>query len=131
MAEPERSAQIGLLLCDDLIFTSRILGTARDLGLELKPHKTVDALVEASAQSHPACVILDLGIAGSRIDDLVGRLRSGSTSALRLVAYGSHVDTQTLEAARKAGCDPVLPRSKFVETLPQSLPEWIRDCSQP
>jgi CheY-like chemotaxis protein len=129
MPETEKSNLVGLLLCDDLIFTSRILGTARDLGFELKAHKNVDALVEASAQHHPACVILDLAIAGSRIDEVVNRLRSCSTPSLRLVAYGSHVDTHTLQAARMAGCDPVLPRSKFVETLPQSLPEWIQDNS--
>ena len=25
----------------------------------------------------------------------------------------------------QAGCDPVLPRSKFVEELPRALPEWL------
>jgi hypothetical protein len=43
----------------------------------------------------------------------------------RVVAYGSHVDTATLRAAREAGCDPVLPRSKFVEELPSALPHWF------
>jgi hypothetical protein len=41
------------------------------------------------------------------------------------MAYGSHVDTATLRAARAAGCDPVLPRSKFVEDLPICLPAWL------
>ena len=130
MAETEKSAPIGLLLSDDLMFTSRIVGTARDLGLDLRAFKNADALVEASSQHHPTCVVMDLGIADSRIDDLVSRLRSSSTSVLRLVAYGSHVDTKTLQAARQAGCDPVLPRSKFVEVLPQSLREWMRDDSR-
>ena len=44
----------------------------------------------------------------------------------RMVAYGSHVDAAVLRAAREAGCDPVLPRSKFVEELPRALPEWMR-----
>jgi CheY-like chemotaxis protein len=130
LAETEKSAPIGLLLSDDLMFTSRIVGTARDLGLDLRAFKNADALVEASSQHHPTCVVMDLGIADSRIDDLVSRLRSSSTSVLRLVAYGSHVDTKTLQAARQAGCDPVLPRSKFVEVLPQSLREWMRDDSR-
>jgi hypothetical protein len=42
-----------------------------------------------------------------------------------VVAYGSHVDTATLRAAREAGCDVVLPRSKFVEELPTALPTWL------
>ena len=31
----------------------------------------------------------------------------------RIVAYGSHVDEPALEAARAAGADAVLPRSRF------------------
>lgn len=31
----------------------------------------------------------------------------------RIVAYGSHVDQDAMEAARAAGADDVLPRSKF------------------
>jgi hypothetical protein len=44
----------------------------------------------------------------------------------RVVAYGSHVDAQGLAAARAAGCDLVLPRSKFVEELPTALALWLR-----
>ena len=43
----------------------------------------------------------------------------------RVVAYGSHVDTASLQAARTAGCDPVLPRSKFVKELELGLKEWL------
>ena len=33
---------VGFLLSDDLIFASRIVGTARDLGFVIKQAKTVD-----------------------------------------------------------------------------------------
>jgi CheY-like chemotaxis protein len=42
-----------------------------------------------------------------------------------VVGYGSHVDTATLQAAREAGFDLVLPRSKFVDALATSLAEWF------
>jgi hypothetical protein len=42
-----------------------------------------------------------------------------------VLAYGSHVDTDTLRAARAAGCDPVWPRSKFIEELATALPGWF------
>ena len=42
-----------------------------------------------------------------------------------MVGYGSHVEAATLRAARAAGCDPVWPRSKFVEELPRALPGWL------
>ena len=37
----------------------------------------------------------------------------------------THVDAAGLRAAREAGCDPVLPRSQFVEALPLRLAEWV------
>jgi hypothetical protein len=43
-----------------------------------------------------------------------------------VIAYGSHVDTATLKAARAAGCNQVLTRSQFVEDLPRKLPEWMK-----
>ena len=36
-----------------------------------------------------------------------------------IYAFGSHVDTDALKAARQAGCDHVWARSRFVEELPQ------------
>ena len=47
--------------------------------------------------------------------DIVGSLRG------RIVAFGSHVDTALLEAARAAGVDDVLPRSAFFRRLPEVL----------
>ena len=37
------------------------------------------------------------------------------------IAFGSHVDTAALEAASAAGCNLVLPRSKFTLELPQLI----------
>ena len=118
----------GLLLCDDLIFTSRIVGTGRELGLELRAVKTIPTLLEQARKQPPACVILDLALAGPTIADTVAQLRQ-IAPALRIVAYGSHVDTATLEAGRAAGCDPVLPRSLFVQRLPLDLQAWMGEES--
>jgi hypothetical protein len=43
----------------------------------------------------------------------------------RVVGYGSHVEAELLRAAREAGCDPVLPRSKFVKDLDRDLTGWL------
>jgi hypothetical protein len=37
----------------------------------------------------------------------------------RIVAFGSHVDDDVLDAARAAGIDEVLPRSSFFRRLPE------------
>ena len=103
----------GLLLCDDLIFTSRITGTAKALGLSVGAARDVAGRVRAARQTPPTCVLLDLQFPGLELVSLLAELRA--IGPMRVVGYGSHVDAATLHAARVAGCDPVLPRSKFVE----------------
>lgn len=115
----------GLLLSDDLLFTSRITGTARDLGYHVRVVRSVESLLQLAAAERPRCLLVDLAHPGLAIADLMDRLRATSDPPPRVVAYGSHVDTATLRGARAAGCDPVLPRSAFVESLPRDLPAWM------
>lgn len=113
----------GLLLSDDLLFKSRIAGSARSLGLELVAvSKAADLLAKAQANP-PACVLIDLQNPGLDIAGLAKGLKEAGNPYL--VAYGSHVDAASLKAARDAGCDLVLPRSKFVETLEKELAGWF------
>jgi CheY-like chemotaxis protein len=115
----------GLLLTDDMIFSSRITGTAQALGLKVNVVKTTKDLMAQVSEHPPACVIVDLCHPGLQVDELIRKLKGGCSAAPRVVAYGSHVDTATLRAAREAGCDVVLPRSKFVESLPNELAAWM------
>ncbi len=119
----------GLLLCDDLMFASRITGEARALGLTVKPARTLEQFFDLAGREAPSCVLLDLAFPALDLLDLIHRLSAAGHPLPRIVAYGSHVDTESLRAARSAGCDPVLPRSKFVEELPRALPEWLAGAS--
>ena len=121
----EGSKPVGLVLSDDLIFTSRIIGTARGLGLTLTAAGSPAALQELARRQPPQCVIIDLANPGLAVTALLQQLRETCPVMPRVVAYGSHVDTATLRAAREAGCDLVWPRSKFVEELPRALPAWM------
>lgn len=120
-----------LLLCDDLMFASRITGEARAQGLTVKPARTLDQLLTLARQESPSCILLDLSFTGLELSDLFQRLAEVCPSLPRVVAYGSHVDAERLKAARSAGCDPVLPRSKFVDELPKALPQWLSPPSSP
>jgi DNA-binding NarL/FixJ family response regulator len=113
---------LGYLLSDDLIFTSRITGTAQSLGHEVRPARNVAQLANLIIQQVPQCVLVDLHNPGLSIGDLLKQL---SLPRPFVVGYGSHVDAATLKAARDAGCDLVLPRSKFVEELPGALSSWL------
>jgi CheY-like chemotaxis protein len=115
----------GLLLCDDLLFASRITGEARALGLTVTPARSLEQLLELARREAPSCVLIDLAFPGLVLADLFRSLGEACDPLPRVAAYGSHVDADSLRAARSAGCDPVLPRSKFVEELPRALPQWL------
>ena len=118
---------VGLLLSDDMLFTSRIIGTARDLQLTIRPARSAEALYALAHQETPSCIIVDLANPGLVLADFMRQVQALSCPPPRVVAYGSHVDTATLRAAREAGCDPVWPRSKFVEELPHALSAWMAE----
>jgi CheY-like chemotaxis protein len=118
-----------LLLSDDLIFTSRVAGTGRDLGFSIRVAKTADSLLEIARETPPACAIVDLSNPGLKISKFVAALKQLSP-APNIVAYGSHVDTATLKAAREAGCDLVMPRSQFVELLSKNLASWMQPAAE-
>jgi DNA-binding NarL/FixJ family response regulator len=120
----------GLLLCDDLIFVSRVSGTAKALGLTLRSVKIVGDLLHLARQTPPRCVIIDLHAPALVIEELVTELAALQPKPF-IVGYGSHVDTATLKKAREAGCDLVWPRSKFVEELPTALGVWFKPAETP
>jgi CheY-like chemotaxis protein len=115
----------GLHLCDDMMFASRVSGEARAHGLAVKMIRSPERLLEEAGRETPPCVLLDLGLSGLDLPNLIRRLGETCDPMPRMVAYGSHVDAEGLRAARAAGCDPVLPRSKFIEELPRALPNWF------
>lgn len=115
----------GLMLCDDLIFYSRVAATARAAGLVVKQARTPAALLALAAADPPGGVILDLQSDGLDVPALLAGLRATCPAMPTTVAFGSHVEADTLRAARQAGCDRVLPRSKFVEELETDLSAWL------
>ena len=116
---------VALLLCDDLMWTSRVAGTGQALGFKVVAVPTVEKLEAVARRLPTTCVILDLAAVKAPTAEIVTRLRAACEVPPRFVAFGSHVDTATLQAARDAGCDPVLPRSKMAEGLPELLKEWL------
>jgi hypothetical protein len=103
-----------LFVCADLIFTSKVTGVARELGRPIRVIRDVATAIESTNSATPLA-ILDLGNSANTNEIRAWRERLPSDA--KLVAYGSHVDVETLKAARAAGCDPVLPRSEFVKRL--------------
>jgi hypothetical protein len=106
-----------IALVRDLIFASRITATAGDVGTAVTLVRDPAKLSEHQMNSPDALLIVDLNLAGA-IDAARGwKAATGGTVA----GFVSHVDTATITAARDAGVDRVLARSRFVELLPALL----------
>ena len=127
---PEGTEPAGLLLSRDLIFTAKITGTARALG-----HRVIVAGNTALAtamidQWKPKVVFVDLSAGELVSAPALAAFQKAAAPGTPFVAFGSHVDTLALEAARAAGCDPVLPRSKFSAELPELIRKYFQSNNE-
>jgi len=111
-----------LAMVDDLMFTSKIKATARQLGVDVTFARSSDAALAAMRTHAPALVILDLN--NPRTDPLgtVAAMKGDAAlTSIPTVGFVSHVQTDLIEAARAAGIDDVLARSTFTARLAEIL----------
>lgn len=97
----------------DLFFQSRISSAMRHEGRSVR-FVTGNAMVEQIDECALALVDLDADL---DVLSAIGVLRARGTHAI--VAFGPHVDTEARKAARRAGADRVLAKSRFVVDLPR------------
>src|SRR5688572_24672902 len=116
------------MLCDDLIFFSRVSGSARAAGLSVRMVRSATDLIAAARAEPPRGIIIDVHNPGLELPALLAELKEACPAMPRVTAYGSHVEAAVLRAAREAGCDRVLPRSQFVKELEGKISEWLTDC---
>lgn len=107
-------------LVTDLLFATRIADSIRRQGGE--PVLVISAReLRLALDRWPELVFIDLhALPAEEWQPEVRRAKSLPQSRnIPIVAFGSHVDSDALKAARAAGCDHVWARSRFVEALPQ------------
>ncbi len=102
----------------DLIFATKIRGTAAALGVEVAVVRDRAAML--AHLDDAATVILDLNLDGDDAIELI-ELAGARPAPPKIVAYCAHVDKDLAAAAKEAGADAVMPRSQFVTALPEIL----------
>lgn len=113
-AASEKPAIVAAYLTD-LIFQTKIVSTGQSLGAEVLVAGSPEALHKLVTEKCPGLVLLDLNAR-----DALAALAEVAVNPRthRVIAYVSHVDRELADAARCAGVDDVLPRSRFVVELP-------------
>ena len=113
-----------LAVVPDLFFSTKIAEVARHVGVtvRLAPRLAdITAAYVACGAVAPGVAFVDIASLGAETAAAIDALRALRGASLRIIAFGSHVDTASFTAADAAGADLSLPRSKFVAMLPQLL----------
>lgn len=108
-----------ILLTGDLMASSRIQASAAASGVELQVAATEASLIERAAAEAIDVVFVDLGMHGLAVTNVVNNLKQLPSPPTRIVAFGPHVQRDMLQAAEEAGCDDVLARGEFLNTMAQ------------
>jgi CheY-like chemotaxis protein len=116
------------MFSQDLFFGSKVTGTAGAMGLHVELEADVERGLSKLAGGGYRCVILDLAMPGLSPADVVAAVNNSTAKDRpRVIAFGAHVHTARLEESREAGCDDVMPRSRFSAELTKILSQYCGD----
>jgi len=134
----------------ELMFQTRIESVAENLGFRVMwierevqvgpPDPDVDwrqlgehldgpsgALLDLLSVEHPALLLFDLANSGIPWRRWLALIKSVSaTRRIPVVCFGSHVDTEAMGAAKRAGAEAVLARSRFTQDMANILQKYAR-----
>jgi hypothetical protein len=117
--------ELGIVLSRDLFFTERVTATAEALGYRMLRVGESAQAATVLRRPGPRVVVLDLTAGELVAPEAVSGYRQLTGPGTWFIAVGPHVQADLLEAARSAGCQVVLPRSKFSNELPALLRRYF------
>ena len=113
-----------MVLCviDDIIFSVKISTAAKHLGTDIYFERAADRVLSSIREKRPELVIFDLNGNKLRPLEAIEAMKQDPDLApIRTLGYVSHVDSERIAAARRAGIDEILARSAFTERLGEIL----------
>jgi len=110
-----------LALVNNLMFSVRIREVAATMGGLVTLVSNNEEILE-KLDIHPSLLILDLTAVTDGWQNVVAKAKE---AGIPVLAYGPHVNTDLLEAARAAGCDDVVANSKLNIDLPNLLAKYL------
>jgi CheY-like chemotaxis protein len=139
----ETAPRLILAFVADLYFASRIESTADQLNCQVLFIERPDQipvegetgnytsahsgkLLEMLRTRRPALLVFDLNNKEIPWEDWIPAVRADpDLASLPVVAFGSHVETDTLARARSAGAQAVLARSRFFTGMMKILEKYL------
>src|SRR5688572_26140262 len=103
---PDPESQNIIALVSDLIFSSRITTAAKSAGTSVQILRKPEQL----SATDGTLLLADLNVEGAAPAAAEWAKQPGR----RVVGFVSHIDAATISAARAAGIQEILPRSRFI-----------------
>jgi hypothetical protein len=126
-AAPVREDAPTRIFCfiEDLFFLAKIQETARKLGVKVEFVKgdkdQVARIYEAPDSEKPALLVFDLNNLNAKPMTLIPKFKSKFKKAVSIIGFLNHLQGDLKMKAIEAGCDTVMPRSAFSQSLPNLL----------
>ena len=127
-APPVREDAPTRIFCfiEDLFFLAKIQESARKLGVKVEFVKGTDKeavarIADASEAERPALLVFDLNNLNAKPMTLIPKFKTKYKKAVSIIGFLSHLQGDLKMKAVEAGCDTVMPRSAFSQSLPNLL----------
>ena len=121
-------------LAADLLWSTRVRSTGDQLGIPMRPVRSIEMLEARLADSPVAAMLVDLDapeVAMQLIQRLRGEQAGERERSILIVAWGPHVAVDLLQAAKRAGANVVMTRGAFAGRLPEILTALAAAPSNP
>ncbi|MGA3135764.1 MAG: response regulator [Terracidiphilus sp.] len=111
---------------EDLFFQAKIQETARKLGVKVEFIKggdkdAVARLADMPDAERPALLVFDLNNLNAKPMTLIPKFKAKLKKATSIIGFLNHLQSDLKLKAIEAGCDTVMPRSAFSQSLPNLL----------
>ncbi|MDQ6604134.1 MAG: hypothetical protein M3176_00270 [Chloroflexota bacterium] len=119
-----------LALVDDLMFASRIEGTLRASGYDVRVAPVAVATAAVAREWEPDVIVVNFGAPFQAWEGAIRAMRSEpSLATTPLLAFGPHVDTAGRAAATAAGASRVVTNGAFFNRMPEVVAALLGDVA--
>jgi hypothetical protein len=123
-AAPVREDAPTRIFCfiEDLFFIAKIQETARKLGVKVEfvkgDKEAVARVLDSPHGERPALLVFDLNNLNAKPMALIPKFKTKFKKAVSVIGFLNHLQGDLKMKAIEAGCDTVMPRSAFSQSLP-------------
>jgi CheY-like chemotaxis protein len=117
---------------EDLFFQAKINETARKLGIKVEFVKNGDKdalarITELPEDQRPRLLVFDLNNLNAKPITLIPKFKAKLKKATSIIGFLNHLQGELKAKAVEVGCDTVMPRSAFSQSMPGMLRRYGLD----